>query len=599
MRSTSSRAVLGVFAAIIVFLPGASFVAAAPPAPMRTSQSKTSQRQRPTTPKPKVVPPSTTTKTAPRTTPSVAPGPAQVERGGAICEIDPTACPPVNPRSTPLAPAPPRPTPRSGVAAPPAPPPVPPPQPLAPAIAEAQWQQAMAFANARLTQAAVRTLAPIAQNPLHPHHRDALARLALFARETPDGADLERWFGAATPASIATLPDAPGSPRDAAMVLVGKHRYLAGSYEEAARALAAVDAKDPLKPRALFYESAAQTRLGRSVPAVQALQRLLAVLDAAPPSLDRAYFHDLALVSTARIYFGASVRLDENDAPTVDSSKLSAAAKYFEMVDTASPLWPDVAHELAWVFFLADDHSRADGHARFLTAGAADGSHAASALVMRAVIAFSNCRYDEAEAHALALRRMADPQHAKLAALISQTAVGGDAAFATLLADFRDGRTIVEPAIVGFVGRVLVDHGIARRMTYLRHLDAEAAGLAQSGALSASLQGVEARAAVDIERARVMRGISSSARASLEGARDDLAAAIADAQNVLTHVLAAKRNQLDAAIAGSLVTVRESERNILKPQPVQLDPFERRLPDHVRRYPTMLFYSEVRSKCGR
>ena len=69
-----------------------------------------------------------------------------------------------------------------------------------------------------------------------------------------------------------------------------------------------------------------------------------------------------------------------------------------------------------------------------------------------------------------------------------------------------------------------------------------------------------------------------------------------DSAKILIDVNAAKRNQLDAAIAGSQVTVQESERNIVKPDEEHVIwPF-----DGEYWHDELGFYRQtITSKCGR
>lgn len=476
------------------------------------------------------------------------------------------------------------------------PPPLPAPRAVPAAQADADFFLGAAMAASRAA-GAVAALGPIVQNPAHPRFRDAVLALALLGRELPEGADVERWFGAVSEASAPALVAATPAAAEAVLYFVGRSRYDSWRYDEAASALAKVTRDPLLAPRAQLLLGAANVRLRRSVPAVQAMQRALASLDAAPPGADRVYLRDAAHLAIAQTFYAAAFRPNENDVLAVDSSKLSAFVKYAEMIDPSSPLWPEAAFELAWAFLLAGDHVRAGGHARALSGSPMPSARAAEARLLEANVLFANCRYDEVEAKVVPLVRRWSPVHARLSALVEATrGARREDAFFNTLASFRDGRLAIDPEVGLEVGFVLADRAVARRLAYVARLDGEAA----RPPAAAGVDPARARALTLAERARAAAAASDLIRERLEAQRDALAEVLASSAEVLRLVTAARRNQLDGAIAATLTTVAESSTyGVLRPARPQLYPFARALPDDVRRYGTGWFYAPVSTKCGR
>ncbi|MEA2753686.1 MAG: hypothetical protein QOI41_7829 [Myxococcales bacterium] len=478
------------------------------------------------------------------------------------------------------------------------PPPLPAPTVVDPRRGEEDFAFGASLADFHLDAGAVAVLGRIAQNPLHPRFRDAVARLSRIARELPEGADLERLFGAVTPQVVAAI--AEPEVQSGAAYLLGRHRYDAGRYDEAVATLSAVADRDPNRARALLLAGAAQVRLERSVPAVQSFQRAVAILDQAPPSYDRAYFRDVALMAMAQTYDSAAVRMDENGQPTIDSSKLSAAVKYWEMLDTGSALWAEAAYEMSWAFLMAGSLSKADALARLLASSALPTARAASARTMRIVIQIMNCNYAEAQREILALRAAVDPLFAHLGATMAGAdALRRDDAYFNLLLAARDGRAAIPADVAVAVSRSLADRSIARRLSYLARLDAESQLLARSLPFATTSGGAVARSAIDAERARVVATISAATRERLEIERSSMAESLDDARRLEGAAAAAAQGHVDRNVAESQVTQQESERNIPRPTRPFIAPFERRLPDDVRRYGTFLFQTTVPSKCGR
>src|SRR5579871_6132071 len=129
---------------------------------------------------------------------------------------------------------------------------------------------------------------------------------------------------------------------------------------------------------------------------------------------------DLAYLSMARTYYSASIRLDENNSPTIDSQKLSAAVKYWNRVDVASEYWLDGLFEESWAYFMAGDYSHALGNIHTLEAPYFPKSYYPEADVLKAVIYFSNCQYDDALTIVAKFRAHYEPIKAELSKVLDK-----------------------------------------------------------------------------------------------------------------------------------------------------------------------------------
>ena len=305
-------------------------------------------------------------------------------------------------------------------------------------------------------QAAVATMGAILDRPGNLTRAQALVWLGGKAATIPPAARLEARVARLRADEIARARSAanPASASGLAY-LEGRAAYAAGRDEDAERALERVDRYSPLGPRASILRGAASVRLRRAVPAINAFRVAVANADAAP---DGAYVRDLAYLSIARTFGAASVRLDENETPAVDVTKLSAAVKFYYFVDPSSDAWPDAAYELAATYYLAGDYVTAEGYARALASSTFGGAHALDAVLLRAIMQFSTCRYNLALAGAGLARDRATPVHAALAPLVAQTAASGRPdAFVVMAEAVRAGRLAAGPA------RAVVDRAFAER----------------------------------------------------------------------------------------------------------------------------------------
>lgn len=394
--------------------------------------------------------------------------------------------------------------------------------------------------------AASLALGRIAQNPRDPGHAAAVVRLGELAGVLGDAASLDRFFGSVTDATVEQARSSPVA------LLAAKNRYDAERFADAIRLASRVERSDAEYPRAQLLVAAANVQLRKSVPAVQAAHRALQWLEEAAPGPDRAWLRDVARLAIARIYGATAVRLDENDEWRVDSSHLSAAVKHYEHVEPTSALFAEAAHELAWLYALAGDHTHAHALARWLSSPAASSPHALEGDAIRATSALAYCDAAAARAATTQLETRATRLKSQLGAFMTTTS--NDAWLGHLVAA-REGRMDADAALV-----VAGDRTQTRWLQYLARVDAE--GLAD-------------------ERARVVAQIASSLR-------ERVSAALASANARLAEL---------RVVTPGVLTLEEAAP--MRPRDRELDPWLYRLPQAVLRYESQLFRGAPRFQCAR
>jgi hypothetical protein len=138
-------------------------------------------------------------------------------------------------------------------------------------------------------------------------------------------------------------------------------------------------------------------QLRKSVPAVTSFQSIVKAIDTGAEGVeDESRMRDLAFLSMARTYYSASIKLDENNTPNIDGTKLSAAVKFWNKVDVGSEYWLDGLFEESWAYFMAGDFPHALGNIHTIEAPYFPKSFYPEAEILKAVIYFANCNYDEA-----------------------------------------------------------------------------------------------------------------------------------------------------------------------------------------------------------
>jgi hypothetical protein len=218
--------------------------------------------------------------------------------------------------------------------------------------------------------------------------------------------------------------------------------------------------------------------------------------------------------------------------------------------------------------------------------------------VLRGVIYFANCQYDDAETIVAQFQQKYQPMYDDLAKVMKR--FQGDEAdepFYKFLKQVRDGQADLPPRIKIVVTNALSDRQLLRHLQYVQVLDDEGKRFQKAPpAFRDSTLGNDVKDSLQLARDIAVRNAGQLARERYQRNLDELNEHLRDSAKIMIDVTSAKRNQLDAAIAGSQVTVQESERNIVKPDEEHVIwPFD----GEYWRDELGFYRQTITSKCGR
>ena len=147
-----------------------------------------------------------------------------------------------------------------------------------------------------------------------------------------------------------------------------------------------------------FSRHLATCSSAESVPAVQSFQRIVGAIDEGVEGVeDEARMRDLAFLSMARTYYSASVRLDEQQrADDRQREALAPRSSTGTRSTSRSEYWLDALFEESWAYFMAGDYPHALGNIHTIESPYFPNSFYPEADVLKAVIYFANCQYDDA-----------------------------------------------------------------------------------------------------------------------------------------------------------------------------------------------------------
>jgi hypothetical protein len=262
----------------------------------------------------------------------------------------------------------------------------------------------------------------------------------------------------------------------------------------------------------------------------------------------------------ARTYYSASVRLDDNNVPKIDGNKLSAAVKYWNRVDVASEYWLDALFEQSWAYFMAGDYPHALGNIHTIESPYFPNAFYPEADILKAVIAFTICQYEDATTIVARMRKRYEPIKKELEAILNRFK-GEDAEqkFFEFLKDVRAGKAALSPTVKPIVENALSDRQLLRNLEYVRVLDEEDARFKKApAAFKNSPIGGDVTDALNLARDLAIRNAGTLARERYQRYLDELNEHLRDASKILIDITAAERNKLDQEVVSGQLSKEEA-----------------------------------------
>ncbi|MFC1642762.1 hypothetical protein ACFL5O_08775 [Myxococcota bacterium] len=428
----------------------------------------------------------------------------------------------------------------------------------------AEYYLAIALYRLKFYQASYSVFSVIADNQNHLKFKETLLWLAKLATQLPEPADIIERVGKYTDTEIARFDNE--QQRNLYWQLnymLGRYKYRNRQYPEAVRLFNMVDRESEYYVKAQFFSGISYVQLRKSVPAIKNFERVEAAVDEGVKGIeDEARMRDLAYLSMARTFYSASVRLDpETNTPNVDPVKLSAAVKYWNLIDVASEYWLDALFEESWAYFMAGDYPRALGNIHTLESPYFPGSFYPESQVLKSVIYFANCNYDAATIVVAKFNKKYIPIREGLGKVLARfRGANQEEPFYKFLKKVREGEANLDENIRPLVENALSDRQLLRNLEYVRLLDDELGRFKKSpDRLRSSGVGGQVQDALRLARELAVRRTGQLAIQRYQRYLDELNEHLRNGEKILIDITAAQRNLLDEAIKKQQVTQEESK----------------------------------------
>jgi tetratricopeptide (TPR) repeat protein len=257
------------------------------------------------------------------------------------------------------------------------------------------------------------------------------------------------------------------------LYLMGRSKYNQGEFEQGIELFQKVDRTNKWYVRARFFEGISYVRMRKAQPAATAFREIIEAVDEGDvdSAEDPERMKDLAWISLARVYYTAANRVGDDGAREVDGVLLGNAVEAWNKLEPESEYWLDALFEGSWAFFIADEYSRALGNVHTLFSPYFRESFYPEAMVLKAVVFFTNCQMKNATAMVQSFHEKYDPVKTKLDELLQK--YQDNAQFFEFLKKVREGQATLPPEVRGIVGSALSDRQVLANLEYVALLEQE------------------------------------------------------------------------------------------------------------------------------
>jgi hypothetical protein len=266
------------------------------------------------------------------------------------------------------------------------------------------------------------------------------------------------------------------------LYLMGRSKYNQGEFDQGIELFQKVDRTNKWYVRARFFEGISYIRMRKAQPAATAFREIIEAVDEGDvdSAEDPARMKDLAWISLARVYYTAANRVADDGSREVDGVLLGNAVEAWNKLEPESEYWLDALFEGSWAFFIADEYSRALGNVHTLYSPYFRESFYPEALVLKAVVFFTNCQMKNATAMVQLFHEKYDPVKTKLDELLQK--YQDNAQFFEFLKKVREGQANLTPEVRGIVGSALSDRAVLANLEYVALLEQEEKNLNKAAA---------------------------------------------------------------------------------------------------------------------
>jgi tetratricopeptide (TPR) repeat protein len=386
----------------------------------------------------------------------------------------------------------------------------------------------------------------------HTYHGATLKWLAALSRVLPETSGILEKIGGYDASALAD--PALASVRGELLFLLGRHYYRRGGdgdFDKAIALFGQVPRDNEFFIKAKFFEGVTYVRKYQGKPAVDAFKEILVIGEERPRQYrvdDIENYRELAQLQMARVFYS--------------TQQFDTAIKYFEKLDQNSLDWTQSLFEASWAYFMKTINSKALGNIHTLNAPYFENQFFPESMLLKAVIYFRYCLYDQAEEAVADFNEKYGPLTKNLNDLVAK--YDDNAEFYEYVKKVKAGQAGLDPVTQRLVMSVLNDKTLLKTFAWVDELNHELAMLQKSDkAWQTTRVAADVLSELTLQQSVAAGDAGRVARDRVARLSRELGALSRDGSKIKFEILEAKGNRLSAQVAGTRLSADHREEPIV------------------------------------
>lgn len=384
------------------------------------------------------------------------------------------------------------------------------------------------------------------------YHGATLKWLAALSRVLPETSGILEKIGSY---DVAALGDPSlASVHDELLFLLGRNYYRRGGdgdFDKAIALFKQVSRGSEFFIKAKFFEGVTYVRKYEGKPAVDAFKDILVIGEERSQQYradDIENYRELAQLQMARVFYS--------------TQQFDTSIKYFEKLDQNSLDWPESLFEASWAYFMKTLNSKALGNIHTLNAPYFENQFFPESVLLKSVIYFKYCLYDQAEEAVADFNEKYTPLTKNLTDLVAKYDDNAD--FYEYVKKVKAGKAGLDPVTQRLVMSVLNDKTLLKTFAWVDELNHELEMLQKADKAWQTTQvAAEVLQELTLQQSVAAGDAGRVARDRVARLARELGALSRDGSKIKFEILEAKGNRLTAEAAGSRVSASHREEPII------------------------------------
>jgi len=383
----------------------------------------------------------------------------------------------------------------------------------------------------------------------HTYHGAALKWLAALSRVLPETSGILEKIG--TYDASALNDPSLASVKDELLFLLGRHFYKHGDFDKANALFQQVDRNSGFFIKAKFFEGVTYVRKYEGKPAIDAFKDILVIGEERPAAYtadDIDNYRELAQLQMARVFYS--------------TQQFDTSIKYFEKLPQDSADWAESLFEASWAYFMKTLNSKALGNIHTLNAPYFENQYYPEAVLLRSVIYFRYCLYDQAEEAIADFNEKYGPLTKNLKDIVAK--YDDNAEFYEYVKKVKAAKAGLDPQTQRLVMSVLNDKTLLKTFAWVDELNHELDMLQKSDKAWQTTQvAAEVLQELTVQQSVAAGDAGKVARDRVDRLARELGGLSRDGVKIKYEILNAKADKMSADAVGARVSADHKEEPII------------------------------------